>query len=138
MSKLIRFGVSLPESLLKKFDGLMKRSGHSNRSEALRDLIREKLVGDEWDANAQSFGTISIVYDHHYRGLQSKLTKIQHDHGDLIVASTHVHIDHDNCLEVLIVRGKAGKIQQFANGIIGIKGVLHGTLSRNTTAKKLT
>jgi CopG family transcriptional regulator, nickel-responsive regulator len=137
MSKLIRFGVSLPESLLKKFDGLMKRSGHSNRSEALRDLIREKLVGDEWDADTPSYGTISIVYDHHHRGLQSKLTKIQHDHGDLIVATTHVHIDHDNCLEVLIVRGKAGKIQNFANSIIGTKGVLHGALSRNTSAKKL-
>ncbi len=130
MNTLTRFGVSLPEKLLKRFDRLMKQRDHTNRSEALRDLIRERLVDEEWNRDEEAFGTITLVYDHHQPGLQQKLTDLQHRSGKIIVATSHVHIDHHHCLEALIVRGKAGELKHFADRLIGTKGVLHGALTR--------
>lgn len=137
MKKLARFGVSLDDHLLDDFDRLIARKNYTNRSEAIRDLIRDNLVGQEWDANKETVGTISFVYDHHVRDLTKKLTHIQHDFQGLILAGMHVHLDHDHCLEVLVVKGKGSEIKKVADILIGTKGVKHGKLTATTTGKKL-
>ena len=137
MKELVRFGVSLDGDLLDKFDDLIARKGYTNRSEAIRDLIRDNLVGQEWNANEETVGTVTIVYDHHVRALTDKLTSIQHDYQHLIVSGMHVHLDHDHCLEVLVVRGKGSEIKQVADTLIGTKGVKHGKLATTTTGKGL-
>lgn len=137
MKELVRFGVSLDGDLLDSFDDLIARKGYTNRSEAIRDLIRANLVEREWDANKETVGTVTIVYDHHVRALTDKLTSIQHDYQHLIVSAMHVHLDHDHCLEVLVVRGKGSEITQVADTLIGTKGVKHGKLATTTTGKAL-
>lgn len=137
MKKLVRFGISLDHQLLDDFDRLISRKGYTNRSEAIRDLIRDNLVGQEWDANKETVGTVTIVYDHHVRALTDKLTSIQHDYQHLIVSGMHVHLDHAHCLEVLVVRGKGSEIKQVADTLIGTKGVMHGKLATTTTGKAL-
>jgi CopG family nickel-responsive transcriptional regulator len=137
MGDLVRFGVSLDNDLLDKFDDLIARKGYTNRSEAIRDLIRDNLVAQEWDANKETVGTVTIVYDHHVRALTDKLTSIQHDYQHLIVSGMHVHLDHDHCLEVLVVRGKGSEIRQVADTLIGTKGVKHGRLATTTTGRNL-
>jgi CopG family nickel-responsive transcriptional regulator len=137
MKELVRFGVSLDSDLLDNFDDLIARKGYTNRSEAIRDLIRDNLVVQEWDADKETVGTVTIVYDHHVRALTDKLTSIQHDYQHLIVSGMHVHLDHDHCLEVLVVRGKGSEIKQVADTLIGTKGVKHGKLATTTTGKAL-
>jgi len=139
MSELIRFGVSLDGALLKKFDKTVKSKGYQNRSEAIRDLIRTNLVEEEWEEgkNSDSIGTINIVYDHHIKGLANKLNHIQHDFHGLIVSDTHVHLDHDNCLDVIIVRGRTCRIRKIADALISIKGVKYGKLTIATKGKEL-
>lgn len=137
MKELVRFGVSLDRDLLDNFDELIARKGYTNRSEAIRDLIRDNLVGQEWDANKETVGTVTIVYDHHVRALTDKLTGIQHDFQHLIVSGMHVHLDHDHCLEVLVVRGKGSEIRRVADTLIGTKGVKHGKLATTTTGRHL-
>ena len=138
MEKVTRFGMSLPEELLRKFDSLMKRKGYSNRSEALRDLIRDRLVEEEWKASGkETVGTVTLVYDHHSSDLQEKLTALQHHNVKNIISSTHIHLDEHNCLEVLIVRGKSKKVREIADKLIATKGVKHGKLVMTTTGKKL-
>lgn len=137
MKKLVRFGVSLDHHLLDDFDRLIARKNYATRSEALRDLIRDNLVGQEWDDNKDTVGTITLVYDHHVRDLTEKLTDIQHDHERLILSAMHVHLDHDHCLEVLAVRGKGRDIRQVADRLIATKGVKHGKLTMTTTGKGL-
>ena len=137
MKELVRFGVSLDGDLLDNFDDLITRKGYTNRSEAIRDLIRDNLVGQEWNANEETVGTVTIVYDHHVRALTDKLTSIQHDYQHLIVSGMHVHLDHDHCLEVLVVRGRGSEIKQVADTLIGTKGVKHGKLATTTTGKGL-
>lgn len=137
MKKLVRFGISLDHHLLDNFDDLITRKGYTNRSEAIRDLIRDNLVEREWDANKETVGTITIVYDHHVPDLTEKLTTIQHDYQRLILSGMHVHLDHDHCLEVLAVRGKGVEIQKVADILIGTKGVKHGKLATTTTGKAL-
>ncbi|HPR83899.1 MAG TPA: nickel-responsive transcriptional regulator NikR, partial [Pontiellaceae bacterium] len=100
-----RFSISMEDDLVQKFDGHLERRGYSNRSEAVRDLVRKALIDEEWQAGEEVVGVITLVYDHHQRQLQDKLTAIQHDHHDRIISSTHVHMDHHNCLEVIIVKG---------------------------------
>ncbi|OGU56857.1 MAG: nickel-responsive regulator [Ignavibacteria bacterium RBG_13_36_8] len=136
--KLIRFGVSLPEQLIKEFDTLIKKKNYSNRSEAIRDLIRKDLVQEEIDKDADVAGVLNILYDHHKPALTDKLNVLQHDYYKSIISTTHIHLDHDNCLEVVLLRGKAGDIKNFADGIISIKGVKHGGLHLTSTGKKLT
>ena len=122
-----RFGVSIEKQLLEKFDGLIRRRKYKNRSEAIRDLMRSALVEEEWrSGNKDVMGLISLLYDHHTRLLQSKLTKIQHDHHLKIVSTLHVHMDHHNCLEVMVVKGSAAEIQNLANRLISVRGVKHG------------
>jgi CopG family nickel-responsive transcriptional regulator len=137
MKKLVRFGVSLDHHLLDDFDRHISRKKYTNRSEALRDLIRDNLVGLEWDENKETVGTITIVYDHHVHDLTDKLTHIQHRYHRNILSSLHVHLDHDHCLEVLVVRGKGGEIKKVSDILIGTKGVKHGKLAMTTTGKGL-
>ncbi|MBN2008783.1 nickel-responsive transcriptional regulator NikR [candidate division KSB1 bacterium] len=134
MSELIRFGISIEQSLLTKFDDLIQSRSYENRSEAIRDLIRKELVGEQWQQpNAAAVGTITIIYDHHVRELTEVLTSIQHDHETAIIASTHVHLDHHNCLEVIIVKGKTSDIRTLADQLISLKGVKHGQLSMTSS-----
>lgn len=137
MNQLVRFGVSLDRQLLKEFDRHRHRRQYDTRSEALRDLIREALVGEEWDDNRETVGTITFVYDHHVRDLTARLTEIQHDHHGKILSGMHVHLDHDHCLEVLVVRGKGKEIKQIADALVSVKGVKHGKLTMTTTGKSL-
>lgn len=137
MKKLVRFGVSLDHHLLDDFDRLIAGKNYATRSEALRDLIRDNLVGQEWDENKDTVGTITLVYDHHVRDLTEKLTDIQHDYQRLILSAMHVHLDHDHCLEVLAVRGKGREIRKVADRLIATKGVKHGKLTMTTTGKGL-
>ena len=123
--------------LLKKFDELIKARGYDNRSEAIRDLIRDHLVGYEWQEDAETMGAVTIVYDHHVRDLTESLTTIQHDHLDTIISSMHVHVDHENCLEVVVMKGRGSQVRKVADKLISTKGVKHGKLAMTTTGKNL-
>ena len=136
---LTRFGISLEEDLLKRFDHLITRKGYANRSEAIRDLIRDNLVKQEWDAGDREIvGAITLVYSHDTRELTDTLTDMQHHFHNSTVSSMHVHLDEHNCLEVLVVRGKGNEIKKIADRLIGTKGVKHGKLTVTSTGKKLT
>jgi len=138
MSELVRFGVSIENPLLEQFDRLIHERNYATRSEAIRDLIRNELVHEEWkNLDAESVGTITIIYDHHVRELNSILTSIQHDYNNQIISTMHVHLDHDNCLEVLAVKGKTRIIKQIADNIISIKGIKHGKLVTTTSGKQV-
>lgn len=138
MGKLTRFGVSLDEELLEPFDALCAVKGYSNRSEAIRDLIRKALVAEEWhQADGQGAGTLTLVYDHHKNDLARRLTQMQHDEHDIIIATLHVHLDHHNCLEVLILKGETTRVRALADKLISCKGVKHGTFSGTTTGQDL-
>ena len=137
MGKLTRFGVSLDKKLLKQFDALIRREGYTNRSEALRDLIRAELVRGEWKEEEEVVGVIMVVYDHHQSALQEKVTDFQHRHIAEIITSLHVHLDHHNCLEVVIARGKAGTVRRLADGLKSIRGIKHCSLSMSTSGKAL-
>jgi len=138
MGQTIRFGVSLDSDLLKKFDDLCREKSYQTRSEAIRDLIRNALVQQEWeDLGSEIVGTLSLVYDHHQSDLAQKLTEIQHDSLDIIVTSMHVHLDHHNCLEVLVLRGEGDRIRNLAQRLISTKGVKHGKLALTTTGQNL-
>lgn len=131
-----RFGVSLEGGLLRKFDGLIRGKGYGSRSEAIRDLIRDLIVREEWEAGAEdTAGTITLVYSHDTRELQDTLTDIQHEHHGMILSAMHIHLDGHNCLEVLAVRGKAKDIRKVADRLIGTRGVKHGKLTVTTTGK---
>jgi CopG family nickel-responsive transcriptional regulator len=138
MSELSRIGVAIDTELLDKFDALIAGRGYTNRSEAFRDLIRDELVEKEWESpDANVVGTVTLVYDHHVRMLNEKLTDMQHDHHRLILSTLHVHLDHDNCLEVLVVRGKSRQVQKIAEALISTKGVKHGRLTITTSGAEL-
>ncbi len=138
MSKITRFGVSLESTLLEKFDQLNTQKGYKNRSEAIRDLIREKLVSEEWNSSQQeTVGVFSLVYDHHQRELNKTLNHIQHQHVEVIVSSTHVHIDQHNCLEVIILKGKANIIKKITDQLTSTRGVKHGELIMTSTGSSL-
>jgi CopG family nickel-responsive transcriptional regulator len=138
MAFITRFGVSIEESLLKNFDRLISRKGYQNRSEALRDLIRESLVQEEWEeGKKETVGTIAIVYSHHTRELSRTLTEMQHRYYQSILSTLHIHLDEHNCLEVLVVKGKGEDIKKISERLIGTKGVKHGKLSLTTTGRDL-
>ncbi len=138
MGDITRFGVSLDSDLLHDFDALCNKKGYENRSEAIRDLIRKSLVEQEWShSTGQVAATLTLVYDHHKSDLAQKLTQAQHDTHHLIVATLHVHLDHDNCLEVLILKGKAEAIKALADKLMAIKGIFWGELSLATTAQSI-
>lgn len=137
MSELKRFGVSLEKDLLKKFDSLINAEQYPNRSEAIRDLIREKLVKKEWLGKEQVAGAITLVYDHHKRDLLNLLVDIQHDFHHLIVANQHIHLDHNNCLEIIVVKGRPGDVEKLGNKLRAAKGVKYGQLNMATTGKAI-
>jgi len=138
MAGITRFGISIDSALIRKFDTLTIRKGYANRSKAIQDLIRDKLVEEEWDAGDQeTVGTITIVYNHHTRELEHALTDMQHKSFHQIVSALHVHLDPHNCLEVLVVRGKGHDIRKIADRLIGTRGVKHGKLTMTTTGKEL-
>jgi len=135
MANLARTGVSLEQELLNKFDDSIAKKGYQNRSEAIRDLIRERLVAEELDENKTVVGTLTFIYDHHRPNLTEKLVAAQHNAGDTVLAATHVHLDHHNCLEVIIMKGRGGDLRNLANGILTLRGVKHGQLVITSTGK---
>ncbi len=138
MSNLIRFGVSINEGLLVQFDQIIEQKGYNNRSEAIRDLIRNQLVELEWEKDEEEVaGTVTLIYDHHVRGLSEHLLQVQHDFHNLILSTMHLHLDHDNCLEVLAVKGAASEVRSISERLISVKGVKHGKLSITSTGKNL-
>jgi CopG family transcriptional regulator, nickel-responsive regulator len=138
MADLVRFGVSIPDDLLEKFDVLIAEQGYTNRSEAIRDLIRNRFVEDEWSRSAEDVvGTVTVVYNHEQSELAQKLTEIQHRKHDLIISSVHVHLDQHNCLEVLIMRGAPAEVKKAGELLISTRGVKHGKITMTTTGKEL-
>jgi CopG family nickel-responsive transcriptional regulator len=139
MSELVRFSVAIPEDLLMQFDNLVARRGLAkNRSEVIRDLIRDALVDEEWDDPLQEIvGTLTIVFNHHASDLQNKLDQIQHTHHRKIISAMHIHLDAHNCLEVIVLRGRSDEIRSIAESILGVKGVKHGRLTTTTTGRYL-
>jgi len=138
VSELKRFGIAMDATLLTDFDKLIARAGYRNRSEAIRDLVRDYLVADQWqDSRATVIGTITLVYDHHSSDVEHRLTHLQHEHTGEICASTHVHLDADNCLEVIIVRGPGKIVRDMASQLIAARSVKHGKLVCTTTGVEL-
>ncbi|HDL65089.1 MAG TPA: nickel-responsive transcriptional regulator NikR [Proteobacteria bacterium] len=137
MSGLVRFGVSLPDELLVRFDSLIQRKGYTNRSEALRDLIRDNMVEQEWEDGAEVVGVVMLVFNHHSRELQNSITDIQHSHLGTIISTQHVHLDHHNCLEAIILKGRSEKIRRLADLLKALRGVKHCSLNMSTTGKKI-
>jgi len=138
MERVIRFSISLEAELSKQFDQWMKKNGYENRSEAIRDLIRDKLVEEEWkDEKKEVVAVLSLVFDHESRELPEILTSIQHGYYHLILSSTHVHLDKHNCLEAIILKGKAGEIKKVANKLLSQRRVKHGRLIFTTTGKDI-
>jgi CopG family transcriptional regulator, nickel-responsive regulator len=138
MADLVRFGVSIPDDLLEKFDVLIAEQGYTNRSEAIRDLIRNRFVEDEWSRSEEDVvGTVTVVYNHEQSELAQKLTEIQHRKHDLIISSVHVHLDKHNCLEVLIMRGAPAEVKKAGELLISTRGVKHGKITMTTTGKEL-
>jgi CopG family nickel-responsive transcriptional regulator len=137
MSDLFRFGVSLDKALLDKFDRYIRERNYSNRSEAFRDLIRQELIKKEWEEGDDVAGAITLIYDHHRRDLLGKITDLQHDYQKVIISTQHIHLDHDNCLEIVAVRGKPAEVIKLADMLKSIKGVKHATLSMSSTGKHI-
>ena len=136
MAHLERFGVSMENDLLDKFDLLIQKRGYKSRSEAIRDLARKELVNEEWaDPHAEVVGTVTIVYEHHEHELSNILADLQHQYHNCILCTTHIHLDEHNCLEVVIVKGSSEQVKEIANALISIKGVKHGQLSSTTTGE---
>ena len=137
MSELFRFGISLDKRLLDKFDRLIREKRYTNRSEAFRDLIRQELVKKEWEEGKEVAGAIAIVYNHHQRDLLNKIMDIQHDFQKLIISTQHIHLDNENCLEIVAVKGSSKEVQKLADILKSVKGVRHGTLSMSSTGKDI-
>jgi len=134
---LRRFSISLEDDLLEPFDSYVIEHGYSNRSEAVRDLIRKALIKEEWASNSEVVGVVTMVYDHHRSQLQERITELQHDFYKLITSTTHIHMDHHNCLEVTIVKGKASQVQELAGRLTALRGVKDGSLTMSSTGGHL-
>ena len=134
---LIRFSVSMDEKLLTQFDDYIGKRGYSNRSEAVRDLIRKVLVNEEWEQDSEVVGVVTLVYNHHQPQLQEKITELQHEYHHQITSTTHVHMDHHNCLEVTIVKGRASQVRELAEKLIALRGVKNGNLTMSSTGGHL-
>ncbi|MBE6384583.1 MAG: nickel-responsive transcriptional regulator NikR [Lentisphaerae bacterium] len=137
MSELIRVSLSIESPLLKKMEELATQKGYENRSEFIRDLIREQLTAREWESGAEVIGTITMVYNHHQRGISEKLTQLQHDCTEHILAATHVHLSHHICAEMIMIKGSGKAIEKFSNALRKLKGVLHVGFSASSTGEKL-
>jgi CopG family nickel-responsive transcriptional regulator len=137
MSTLIRTGISLESELLKRFDRAIARKGYGSRSEAIRDLVRDHAVASDLAADRVIVGTLTLVYDHHQPKLSERLIEAQHHYHGKVLAVTHVHLDHHNCLEVIIVKGRASEVQKLADQLLSLRGVKHGKLAITTTGRNL-
>jgi CopG family nickel-responsive transcriptional regulator len=133
--KLVRFGVSLEGELLRRFAAFIGAEGYDNRSKAIADLIRKDFIADDFAKGGKVAGAITMVYDHHQRVVVNRLMDIQHDHGGLIISSQHVHMDHDNCLEIIAVKGPGAKVRALADSLKSVKGVKHVTLGVTCTGR---
>ena len=129
---LKRFSVSLDDKLLAQFDDYIQPRGYSNRSEAVRDLIRKVLVNEEWEQDSEVVGVVTLVFNHHQPQLQEKITELQHAYHHQITSTTHVHMDHHNCLEVTIVKGRASQVRELAENLIALRGVKNGNLTMSS------
>jgi len=134
-NRQVRCGISLDGELLRRFDAYIGSEGYDNRSKAIADLIRKEFVADAYLKGGAVAGAVTMVYDHHKREVVNKLLDIQHDHGDIIVSSQHVHLDHDNCLEIIAVKGAAAKVKALAGALKAVKGVKHSTLGVTSAGK---
>ena len=140
MSDLLRFGVSAEEELLQNFDRLISSQGYANRSEALRDLMRDALVKSRLESAPEDdevLGSLTLVYDHHASELNDKMNELQHDHHDLVVSVLHVHVNHDDCMEVIVLRGVIREIRALSDGLLSLKGVKHGRLFVTLPAQQM-
>jgi CopG family nickel-responsive transcriptional regulator len=137
MAETARVSLSIDQPLLDKLERMVRASRYTNRSEFVRDMIREQIVQREWEGDGEALGTITMVYDHHQRGLSDKLTDLQHHHHREILVTTHVHLDPHLCAEVLLVRGRASQIRQVADELRQQRGVLHAALAISSTGKRL-
>ncbi len=137
MSGVERVSISLEKPLLQRLERLVREGKYGNRSEFIRDLIRDKLVALEWDRNEEAVGTVTFIYEHHTRGLNDKIMHVQHEYHDVILATMHIHLDHDLCAETVVVKGRGKQIDRLANMLRQQKGVLHATLSISSTGKNL-
>jgi len=132
---LIRFGVSIEKDLLGKFDRFIKNKKYTNRSEAFRDLIRQELIQKQWQGNHEIAGAVTLIYNHHKRELVNKLMDIQHDFGEIIISSQHIHLDHNNCLEIIALKGQPKEALRLSDNLKSVKGVKHATLSMSSAGK---
>ncbi len=137
MSGICRFGISLPAELLKKFDRFIKGKNYTNRSQAIADLIRAELVRKDWDEGGEIAGALTLIYDHHKRELLNRVTDVQHDFQDRIISTQHIHLDHDNCLEIIAVRCSAGQARELRDSLKSLKGIKHATLCMSSTGRGL-
>ena len=136
MSDTVRFGVSLDMDLLDQFDGLIERMGYDNRSEAIRDLIRGKLVQEQWQApKEETFAVVLLVYDHHAMSVDKRLTEAQHRSHERVVGALHVHIDEQNCLEIIVLRGPGQEIRSIGERLMSMRGVRYGKLNMGTSGR---
>lgn len=138
-SELVRFSVTAPEDLLRRFDDQIARRGDvANRSEAVRDLIRASLVKEELRTpDEQVIGSLTMIYDHHTGDLTRRLDEVQHDYTSEIVSTMHVHLDHHNCLEILALKGRGARVYELADHLLGLRGVKHGELTCAATGQSL-
>ena len=132
-----RFGVSLPDELLAKFDKFIRKKNYSNRSKAIADLIRQELIKEQWKENKKVAGAITLIYNHHKRDLLNRLTDIQHNFQKIIISAQHIHLDKENCLEIIAVRGLPKEAEKLANTLKAVKGVKHAVLSMSSTGKEI-
>ena len=137
MPALSRFGISLPKDLIDKFDKLIRERSYTNRSKAFGDLIRQELVKKEWLEGKEIAGAVTLIYDHHKRELLNKITDIQHDFQKIIISTQHMHLDHNNCLEIVAIKGNPKEAQKLTDNLKSIKGVKHATLSMSSTGKEI-
>ncbi len=137
MTDLMRVSFTIEKSLYDELEGLLATSRYGNRSEFIRDLVRERVVQDSWRRNEEAVGTITMIYDHERRELSGKLVHLQHHHHDAILATTHVHLSHDLCVEMIMTRGRAERIEALADALRREKGVLHVSVSMSSTGQRL-
>lgn len=137
MSEVARLTFSIETPLMARLEELLAKTGYQNRSEFIRDLIRARLVEEEWKADQEALGTITLIFDHETRNLSGKLTRVQHDHHDQVLATTHIHLDHHTCAEMIMVRGSAKSIEAMADRLRQEKGVYHASLSMSSTGRQL-
>lgn len=138
MEKIVRFSTTIAPKLLERFDEILEEKGYANRSEGIRDLIRNFVVASEWEhEEGEAVGSLTLLYDHDVRGVSDKLVELQHSHHANILSSMHVHLDEHNCLEVLVIRGRATEIQSISDALIASRGVKHGELVMTSTGEEL-